>query len=141
MNLVARDTLAAARVRATQRHPYLSSALFNLRFVEVAGIGTMGVNEKWLCAYDPESVQAIVVRGHADERGSDKYRAGLALQRAQFVADYLVLRGVAHDKIAVQASLERATWVFPPSCKSQGAPARKDPQCVKPGSMTTLTTH
>jgi len=57
MNLRARDLLSAARVRAVQKHPYLATALFSLRPVEVPGLGTMAVNAQWQMAYDPDKVE------------------------------------------------------------------------------------
>lgn len=44
---------------------------------------------------------SIVIEGHADEHGSDKYNYNLALQRAESVKNYLTKNGVDANKITV----------------------------------------
>lgn len=56
MNTQARDILSAARVRAVGKHPYLATALFSLRPLEMVGLGTMAVNAEWQLAYDADKV-------------------------------------------------------------------------------------
>ena len=48
-----RHKLAAARVWATARMPYLSSALFAMRVRAVAGTGTVAVDQGWTLTADP----------------------------------------------------------------------------------------
>lgn len=47
-------------------------------------------------------VQAIRVEGHTDSVGNDLYNQRLSERRAASVADYLVSRGVAPDKLSTQ---------------------------------------
>lgn len=51
-----RDTLAAARIRVSQKEPYATEVLFRLRIVETPGIGTIGVDEGGRLYVDPEAV-------------------------------------------------------------------------------------
>lgn len=44
---------------------------------------------------------AIILRGHTDSRGNDAGNRMVSKRRAQAVADYLVTRGVAADRMAV----------------------------------------
>ena len=48
--------VAAARVWAAHRHPYLASALFAQQVVARAGLGTAAVDEGWRFYVDPEMV-------------------------------------------------------------------------------------
>ena len=43
----------------------------------------------------------VVVVGHADSVGSDRYNCRLGLKRAQAVADWFVAHGVARERIAI----------------------------------------
>lgn len=43
----------------------------------------------------------VVVVGHADSVGSDRYNCWLGLKRAQAVADWFVAHGVARERIAI----------------------------------------
>lgn len=43
----------------------------------------------------------IIVQGHCDERGTREYNLGLGERRANAVKEYLVLQGVAADRISV----------------------------------------
>ena len=47
-------TLAAARLWAAARFPYLASAVFGARVVPVPGIGTVAVDQEWRLWADPE---------------------------------------------------------------------------------------
>ncbi len=49
----------------------------------------------------------IVVVGHADSMGSDRYNCRLGLKRAQAVASFLVEHGVARESIAIGSSGKR----------------------------------
>ena len=44
---------------------------------------------------------AIVLEGHADERGSREYNLALGERRAKAVADYLVIQGISRARIEV----------------------------------------
>ena len=46
--------LAAARLWAAARFPYLASAVFGTRVVAVPGIGTVAVDQEWRLWADPE---------------------------------------------------------------------------------------
>jgi hypothetical protein len=49
----------------------------------------------------------IVVRGHADRRGTDKYNMSLSERRVAAVKGFLVAHGVPEDKIVVEATGKR----------------------------------
>jgi outer membrane protein OmpA-like peptidoglycan-associated protein len=53
----------------------------------------------------PDSL--IDVYGHTDSTGSDQYNLDLSQRRANAVADYLVLRGVARSRVRAQGFGER----------------------------------
>jgi peptidoglycan-associated lipoprotein len=44
---------------------------------------------------------AIVLEGHADERGSREYNLALGERRAKAVADYLAIQGISRSRIEV----------------------------------------
>src|SRR5690349_7344630 len=46
--------LQTARYALTRTHPYISSVLLNLNFIEKKGMGTLGVDKYWRCYYDPD---------------------------------------------------------------------------------------
>jgi OmpA family protein/PEGA domain-containing protein len=52
--------------------------------------------------YDQQSKKLMVV-GHADVRGSEKYNQALSERRAETVKDYLISQGIAADKIETRA--------------------------------------
>jgi outer membrane protein OmpA-like peptidoglycan-associated protein len=45
----------------------------------------------------------ILIDGHADEDGSEKYNLGLSMRRAQAVADFLINAGISPNRIDTQA--------------------------------------
>ena len=45
----------------------------------------------------------ILIEGHADEDGSEKYNLQLSMRRAQAVADYLIASGISPNRIDIQA--------------------------------------
>jgi len=45
----------------------------------------------------------ILIEGHADEDGSEKYNLGLSMRRAQAVADFLINAGISANRIDTQA--------------------------------------
>lgn len=51
---------------------------------------------------------AILIEGHTDSNGSDSYNMDLSRDRANAVAQYLINRGVAYDRIEVRARGERS---------------------------------
>jgi predicted metal-dependent peptidase len=77
--------LAAARVFATARYPYLASALFAAPVVAAAGSGTIAVDRGWRICADPAVIARLpvqelgrllahlvahVLRGHAERAGA-----------------------------------------------------------------------
>lgn len=52
-------------------------------------------------AKDLDAKSRLTVAGHTDATGSDAVNNTLSLERAKTVRDYLVMRGVATDRIAV----------------------------------------
>ena len=50
---------------------------------------------------------AIVLEGHADERGSREYNLALGERRAKAVADYLAIQGISRARIVVSFGEER----------------------------------
>jgi len=58
--------------------------------------GILARQAQWLNQY---SNYAIVVEGHADERGTREYNLALGARRAAATRDYLVSRGVAGNRI------------------------------------------
>src|SRR5947209_3198111 len=63
---VDRQHLAAARLWAASRFPYLATALFASPVVEAQGIGTVAVDEQWRLYVDP----AVANHWTVDELGS-----------------------------------------------------------------------
>ncbi len=45
----------------------------------------------------------ILIEGHADEDGSERYNMGLSLRRAQAVANFLIASGISPNRIDIQA--------------------------------------
>jgi peptidoglycan-associated lipoprotein len=60
---------------------------------------------------------AILVTGHADERGTTAYNLALGERRAMALRDRLVARGVRADRIVLVSYGEGL-----PSCRAQGEP-------------------
>jgi peptidoglycan-associated lipoprotein len=54
-------------------------------------------NARWLKA---NATARIMVEGHCDERGSTEYNLGLGDRRAKAIRDFLILAGVAPNRIA-----------------------------------------
>ncbi|MBX3566638.1 MAG: peptidoglycan-associated lipoprotein Pal [Rhizobiaceae bacterium] len=57
---------------------------------------TLGRQAQWLNQYRQ---YAIVVEGHADERGTREYNLALGARRAAAARDYLIGRGVAGNRL------------------------------------------
>src|SRR5436309_1797943 len=47
------DKLRAARLMAAERLPYFSSGLWAMDLIRSPGLGTLGVDDRWRCYYDP----------------------------------------------------------------------------------------
>jgi peptidoglycan-associated lipoprotein len=60
---------------------------------------------------------AILVSGHADQRGTSAYNLALGERRAMALRDQLVARGVRADRIALVSYGEGL-----PTCRAQGEP-------------------
>ena len=50
----ARNRLAAGRIRAIEKAPYLATSLLSLTPKEVEGFGTFAVDKRWIIYYDPQ---------------------------------------------------------------------------------------
>jgi peptidoglycan-associated lipoprotein len=80
---------------------------FNSSTLSPASKEALESKARWLQA-QPEV--RIVIQGHTDERGSDKYNLALGKKRAQAARDYLVTLGVAPGRITtVSYGKEKAT--------------------------------
>lgn len=75
-------------------------------------------NAEWLRAHP---TQAVLIEGHADERGDPRYNMGLAERRARALRDALVARGVPSSRIAM-ASYGEAR----PACRTPGEPCWRE---------------
>lgn len=79
---------------------------------------TLDLQAAWLARYPR---YAILIEGHADERGTREYNFALGARRAQAVRDYLSARGVGANRIrTVSYGKERPVAACTdPSCQSQ----------------------
>ncbi|WP_372424563.1 peptidoglycan-associated lipoprotein Pal [Salinarimonas chemoclinalis] len=79
---------------------------------------TLDLQAQWLARYPR---YAILIEGHADERGTREYNFALGARRAQAVRDYLAARGVDTGRIrTVSYGKERpAAACSDASCQSQ----------------------
>ena len=80
-------TLSGSILFASNKYSLLNTAMTKLDQVAEA-----------LKAQDSD--KRMVVEGHTDSQGSDRINQPLSLNRASAVRDYLVSRGVDHDKIS-----------------------------------------
>ncbi len=71
---------------------------FDRADIDADQMAALDANIEWL-ARVPDA--AIVVEGHADERGSPSYNLALGQRRAEAARDYLVSRGIAASRIEV----------------------------------------
>ncbi len=70
---------------------------------------TLGEQAVWLSA-NPE--YAVLIEGHADERGTREYNLALGARRANSVQEYLVSQGVAANRLrTVSYGKERPTEI------------------------------
>ncbi|WP_349369946.1 peptidoglycan-associated lipoprotein Pal [Salinarimonas sp.] len=79
---------------------------------------TLDLQAQWLARYPR---YAVLIEGHADERGTREYNFALGARRAQAVRDYLAARGVDAGRIrTVSYGKERPVAACAdPSCQSQ----------------------
>ncbi|WP_029032177.1 peptidoglycan-associated lipoprotein Pal [Salinarimonas rosea] len=79
---------------------------------------TLDLQAQWLARYPR---YAVLIEGHADERGTREYNFSLGARRAQAVRDYLAARGVDTGRIrTVSYGKERpAAACSDASCQSQ----------------------
>lgn len=70
----------------------------------------------------------VLVAGHADERGTREYNLALGARRAQAARDYLVARGVAHERVeTISYGKERPV---DPRSSEEGRAANRNAQTV-----------
>ncbi|MFM8701614.1 MAG: peptidoglycan-associated lipoprotein Pal [Hyphomicrobiales bacterium] len=81
-------------------------------------IETLDKQAQWLAQY---ASHAVLIEGHADERGTREYNFALGARRAQAVRDYLAGKGVAGSRLkTVSFGKERPVAVCDDiSCWSQ----------------------
>ena len=84
-----------------QRHPKVGLVSSQKQTLTEAAT-TFRNNEQ----YDQQN--KLVVVGHADVRGPEKYNLALSEMRAELVKDYLVSQGIAADKIETRAEGKRS---------------------------------
>ena len=79
---------------------------------------TLDKQAQWLAQYGS---YAILIEGHADERGTREYNFALGARRAQAVSDYLAAKGVSASRVkTVSFGKERPVAVCDDiSCWSQ----------------------
>jgi peptidoglycan-associated lipoprotein len=87
---------------------------FNKAHVRAADARSLDADAAWL-NHHPE--YAILIAGHADQRGSDQYNLALGERRARALRDQLVARGVRDGRIALVSYGEGL-----PSCRAQLEP-------------------
>jgi len=83
--------LAAARLKAAQRYPFLGVALFALTPVAAPGLGTFGVDDRWRLMIDPQAlhdwnvdeVSGVLLHeiGHVVRMHSDRAKAAFVDHR------------------------------------------------------------
>ncbi len=66
--------------------------------IEASEIAALEANIEWLTQV-PDA--AIVIEGHADERGTGSYNLALGQRRAEAARDYLISSGIAASRIEV----------------------------------------
>ena len=87
---------------------------FDKADVRAADARALDADAAWL-KHHPE--YAILIAGHADQRGSDRYNLVLGERRARALRDELVARGVRDDRIALVSYGEKL-----PACRAQIEP-------------------
>ena len=69
---------------------------FNSHALTPASKEALAGNTLWL---ESQPELRIIIEGHADERGSDKYNLTLGEKRAKVTRDFLVSQGIAPERI------------------------------------------
>lgn len=107
--------LHAARVVASEKQPYLSSALFAMVPIRVENLGTMASDDKWRLYYDPEKVLEWPVEtvagvllhevGHCVRAHADRFKAMGERQRYaktfNIAGDALINEDLKEDRIVL----------------------------------------
>lgn len=62
MSTTAKEQIQAAKIRSAHLHPYLASAIYAMRMIPSEKCPTMGVDAKWNCYYNPETVTQWTVQ-------------------------------------------------------------------------------
>lgn len=65
------------------------------------------------------------MEGHADRRAADAYNQNLGERRATNVAQFLIARGIARDRISVRSLGERGAYISAPQDESDHALNRR----------------
>lgn len=71
---------------------------FNMYDLKDEARNSLSVQAEWLSLYKDV---AVVIEGHADERGTNAYNQGLGSRRANAVKDFLVERGIEAKRIKI----------------------------------------
>jgi peptidoglycan-associated lipoprotein len=102
--------VAAVAPEAEETDERLADKIFfavNSHLLTTASKKALEGHANWL-QIQPEV--RIIIEGHADERGSDKYNLALAKRRAQAARDYLVTLGIAPERLTtISYGREKAT--------------------------------
>lgn len=120
----ATDVLAAARIRVSRRHPYLSAVLFSLRPVPAPGLGTVAVDDGWRLFYDPATIEEWGPGSKAnDPKGHDGVAAALAhevwhclFETHRRKGDRDMERWNWAEDCSINDGLVAAGWRFPVQC-------------------------
>lgn len=115
------DIIAAARIRVSRRHPYLSAVLFSLRPVACPGLGTVAVTEGWQLLYDPATIEEWGPGAKAsDPKGHDGVAAALAHEVWHCLFETHRRKGERHmepwnwaEDASINDGLIAAGWRFP----------------------------
>ena len=83
----------------------------------------------------------IVITGHADKRGTDKYNMSLTERRVAAVKAFLVARGIPEDKIIVQAVGKREQLDVATVQQLEGENPFKAEVAKKPNTRTTWLSY
>lgn len=78
-------------------------------------------------------VELVLISGHTDRIGSDKYNQGLSERRAAAVKDYLVSQGIAAERLHTQGKGESEPVV---DCK--GVRGKKAVECLQPNRRVVV---
>lgn len=120
------ETIAAARMLAINRMPYLATLLFEVRLVRAVGLGTFAVDRHWRLYLDPERLATWGPTGTASVLMHEVHHLlrGHVSRRDEHGASDAFLWNVAADA-EINDDLIAAGWEFPQSPvipKSLGAP-------------------